>query len=416
MASQLELDKQRVKNELYEITNGLKSIDDATGYTRVRSQKELKEYFKLGLDIKKTQAELFKTAYEFPVLLKILADNGADFNADDFLLKMVARYGCHESESGIIANLIDRLHLDINVRFHSNMEKNKYNRYSDGTGLLHKEYLSPRLFNSLVRSGIDINMASPSGNRPIHVHQHPECYQYLVDHVDDINAANSLGETALHYIIKHIPFSSLASQFKENSKEALLLPLILKSKRLDLNIQDNEGKTALHHAYSPYATRMLLEAGANPNIRDNTGKTPLFYKAALNTTSYLDHQGFMFGSGSQESAQMLIDGGTDISLIDHDGNTLLHFLFTENIYKLLIKNSLPMDHKNNKGFDAIDCFQDYFMKYKGNWRTLEQRAVFDNIRLLAQLAQNSFFSDQINYKILKFLKNNMNSIEYYFKK
>jgi ankyrin repeat protein len=52
----------------------------------------------------------------------------------------------------------------------------------------------------------------------------------------------------------------------------------------DLNIQDNDGRTALHWCAvmnHPEIARMLIDAGADKTIRDNIGRLP--YDLTINS-------------------------------------------------------------------------------------------------------------------------------------
>jgi ankyrin repeat protein len=84
--------------------------------------------------------------------------------------------------------------------------------------------------------------------------------------------------------------------------------------KADLNLQDNDGRTALIHAINHYhgekAAAALLKAGADAKLRDKSGNDALMY--ALRSTQILD-----------SVISEIIDQNPDPSLTDKDGNTHL---------------------------------------------------------------------------------------------
>ncbi|KAK5100717.1 hypothetical protein LTR70_001382 [Exophiala xenobiotica] len=152
-------------------------------------------------------------------------------------------------------------------------------------------------------------------------------------------------------------------------KRAKRVVEILVSLGADLNLQDDDGNTALAHAFGKNhvsigheVAEVLLENGANPNIADKKGRTPLHLVSWFDTDTCL-----------------LISHGADVLSQDLEGNTALHCISrTYNVSGLrAILASLDsaedprLDVMNNKGetalqilaesayADALQIFVDY---------------------------------------------------------
>ncbi len=81
--------------------------------------------------------------------------------------------------------------------------------------------------------------------------------------------------------------------------------------------------------------------GFDVNQRDKAGRTPLMYCIHTHTV-YID---------------ILLESGADITLIDNDGNTVLHYLYggTGKYYlDLFLEKGGDINHKNRYGFTILD--------------------------------------------------------------
>jgi ankyrin repeat protein len=168
----------------------------------------------------------------------------------------------------------------------------------------------------------------------------------------------------------------------------------------DVNAANEVGMTPLHFARNREIAALLLDAHADPNARNKDGNTPLHWEACGGD---LDVVELLVGSGadvheknsyrntplhcaviSSESdnteddkvigiAGFLIQKGADVNAMNRDGNMPLHCILCDLHYefsrkleliKLLLKAGAKIDMKNKAGRTPLD---------------IVQRAVKDNI-------------------------------------
>jgi len=215
----------------------------------------------------------------------------------------------------------------------------------------------------------------------------------------DINARDYLGNTALHACIRWTAFNAAESLLQADSRS---------NARKLINARNLAGKTALHDAARAGNLdfiRTLIAAGADCNAVDETGKTALTDALQANRPEavklLLDkgaspvmqdmygrnayHEAVEFGSvgiitmirnaggnpmsrdsyghtplslafrKSSETVMAVI--GTNVNLVDSDGNTPLHIAVSERcadeVLKALIDDKFPVNNRNRTGSTAL---------------------------------------------------------------
>lgn len=143
---------------------------------------------------------------------------------------------------------------------------------------------------------------------------------WLIANEIDINTKNKNGFTPLLYTLKWNC---------RNQEEAARL---LINAGADVNVQENEGNTALHLTRKQKIVEMLLNAGANVNIKNNVGDTPLH--SVVNYSNLV---------------QLLVDKGADVNASNNKGKTPLHFTRRTSTARLLINAGADITVRDNKG-------------------------------------------------------------------
>ncbi|MCM2313938.1 MAG: ankyrin repeat domain-containing protein [Thermoanaerobaculia bacterium] len=116
----------------------------------------------------------------------------------------------------------------------------------------------------------------------------------------------------------------------------------LRSMKGLLDEPEINGLTGLHTARSAAVTKLLLDAGANPNVRDPSGLQPL----AIATRR-----------GDVESMKLLLDRGADINAQENDGTTALmrsvEQVSPEALRFLLVRRP-DLELRDHSGRSALD--------------------------------------------------------------
>ncbi|HEY4651417.1 MAG TPA: ankyrin repeat domain-containing protein [Pontibacter sp.] len=147
----------------------------------------------------------------------------------------------------------------------------------------------------------------------------------------NVNAQDEDGRTALHHTVAGARISN--SQLFEQEQVQLLDTLI--KYKVDLNVKDKEGNTALTAALQStngqhlgiMELEKLLASGASPNIQNNEGKTPLILACELNANF--------------EIILALIQAGADPKLRDQSGKAAIDYTKQENVSNILMAAGSP---------------------------------------------------------------------------
>jgi ankyrin repeat protein len=155
--------------------------------------------------------------------------------------------------------------------------------------------------NSFIQSGADINYTYENNVTPLHmaaVKGYYDILKLLLERKANPTAKTLHGQTPLHFAC----FSNGNSQ---------IISLLI-NKKAEVNIQDNDGNTALHAA-SEFgnldAVKLLVTAEANQNISSKKGITPLYQACS---------------HGHVNIAKFLCDSEADINIATIDKSTPLH--------------------------------------------------------------------------------------------
>jgi hypothetical protein len=149
---------------------------------------------------------------------------------------------------------------------------------------------SPRRWRAelLAKAGLDrwIQVAPPTPSPPLSL------TAFLLDRGLDPKSTNKLGETALHRLAWEPNRQGAAPTLPTPKEEATaaVVRLLLErgaavdARGADVNAQDRQGYTPLHHVVDqvPYRhdyLELLLNAGANPHLASAHGQTPLLHSA-----------------------------------------------------------------------------------------------------------------------------------------
>lgn len=150
----------------------------------------------------------------------------------------------------------------------------------------------------LIKAGADINAADPMGNTALHTgNPSNENWRALIAAGADLNAKTTNQQTPLHF----------AAVFSPDMVQALI------TAGADIAAADSSLSTALFYAAgarSPSSIPILLGAGADVNAQNKIGNTPIF---AAGTAR------------NPENIALLLAAGADPTVVNQRGQTPLHW-------------------------------------------------------------------------------------------
>lgn len=154
------------------------------------------------------------------------------------------------------------------------------------------------IFEFLINTNVKIDARDKNGMTALMyaaLFNHLEIVTILLKHGADINAKNYDGRYVLMFsncndIIKYLIENGAKTNIKDRSDTTILMYSVMYSSintislfLNDINARNNRGETALiiasQHLSLIHKIKFLLENGADPNIQDNSGSTALIYAA-----------------------------------------------------------------------------------------------------------------------------------------
>jgi ankyrin repeat protein len=139
----------------------------------------------------------------------------------------------------------------------------------------------------------------------------------------------------------------LIATVEGRTSDITTISVLVSSPNINLDYQDNLGRTALLWAVSKGRSdvvQVLLEAGANPNIGNHEDRTPLMMSVVISNVVM---------------TKLLLDYGADVNDQDFAGRTALHYsVNTISPTVILDRDNVDLDIQDNLGrtplIDAVD--------------------------------------------------------------
>ena len=196
------------------------------------------------------------------------------------------------------------------------------------------------LLKVLVENGADVNFVTNTKRTILnkkHVRTYHSSYKatkFLIENglnESTIKMVSSFGSTALHYA-DHCSFCD-EDPYTDGAKNVELLI----QHGAPLNVKNRDGETPIF-TVDDESKKMLMKYGADVQVRNNKNENLLFKVKDV------------------ELFKTLVEAGLDKTVVNSDGESLLHYAANEDIIDYLI-NDIDINHKNKDGRTALFwCF------------------------------------------------------------
>ncbi|XP_048243699.1 uncharacterized protein LOC124125868 isoform X2 [Haliotis rufescens] len=190
-------------------------------------------------------------------------------------------------------------------------------------------------------NGADVHIKNKGGKTALHLAAKANCERCvkILLPISDINDQDEVGNTALHYLIHNESYHYRMNECLDHETYQLFL-----DSGADVQIKNNEGKTALHLAAKANCERCAkyLLPISDINDQDELGNTALHY--LIHNESY--HYG-MNECLAHETYQLFLDSGADVHIKNKEGKTALH-LAAKAHCKNCVEMLLPISDINDQ--------------------------------------------------------------------
>ncbi len=322
--------------------------------------------------------EIAKKVLEYSIPSSVINEKGSDGNS---VLGRIARGEIYFDEANV--KRLAELGADFNQLS------------SDGLPLLQECFLKKKKslthdekkLNAFIKHGADVNAKNSRGENALHFMAHYRLYSRLYDFVlsrnPDVNAKDSLGNTPLLALYVY-------GDGRESDRGNYARKLI--DAGSDINAVNNEGISVLMAALlsgaangrSEYIAENLIKAGVKTDVRSPEGHSVLFFAAISRMGSSVEkvllERGFDLNEKDPVTgetplitailaenggfAARLVDAGADVNLTDSEGRTALMALAFHypdlSLAKKILKAGGNLKSADKKGRTAFDYLEDSY--------------------------------------------------------
>lgn len=235
------------------------------------------------------------------------------------------------------------LHIGVNQHISVNIIKLILEKYPKLLNTPNKNGETPLMkavsnsFDNIVKlllsyEDIDVNSQYSNGNTALFKAKTSKILKLLLNHSDiDVNITNSDGDTYLHYF---------ASQFYYTKSEKLVDQIDIKPIE-DINLKNNNGFTILDIAgiikNKPLIEKILEFDNIDVNIQDNNGRTPLMNICIGGSYDY---------NSMNIIQHMILYPSIDLHIKDNDGRQVIDYVQNPTLKKF-VKNVMSDEISTN---------------------------------------------------------------------
>ncbi len=260
------------------------------------------------------------------------------------------------------------LNLDFAKKVIATYDKDisKIHNRSQNTPLHYVVRYSTDLTDYFIKRGADVNSLNNQGQTPLFFAESIDIAKKLINHGADIYIKDKEGKSALDYIknpelLNYLLSKGTNAKQLDNKQRSPLINYIHNNTSSGFRTADHGLKYDKHYA----TIKVFLDNGADINERiPDVNETMLFYVNDTKLADQLIADGIDIEAKNKmgqtalfkflrfpvvDMGKELIRKGADTSAVDNGKNTLLHFVFDDQLAQMLINRGVDINSKNSLG-------------------------------------------------------------------